>query len=147
MGHRLCAQCGRRLHPIHLATGRADDTYKGRIRFRDQPRRHCDKLHSASLWFNPCSQQCNTPRQSVVAAALITTRRRNLMLHGAIHAHMTHGLVTARSAVPAGGIPHLAMHTGECRLRCEKRDHNNGDELEDTFHPIQLNHSRNTPYM
>jgi len=47
--------------------------------------------------------------------------------------------------VPAGGSSHLALHTGEGRLGGEERNHNNGDELDEPLHLIQLNTSRNTP--
>lgn len=107
---------------------------KRRIRIRDQPGRYCNKLRPASLWFDSCGQQGNTPRQSVFAATLVAARCGNLMMHGTTHAHPAHSLVAARSHVPAGGSPHLALHTGEGRLSREERNHNNGDELEETFH-------------
>lgn len=63
------------------------------------------------------------------------------MLHWTAHAHMTHGLVAAGSTLPAGRSSHIALHSGERRLRCEEHNHSNGDELEEPLHPIKLNHS------
>jgi len=126
-------------------TGRG--AHKSRMRLRDQPWRHCDKLCSASLWFDTCCQQGNAPRQSVGAATLAAARYGYLMLHRAVHTHRAHGLVAASSSVSAGGSPHLALHTGEGRLGGEECNHNYGDEMEEPLHPIQLNHSRTTPRM
>jgi len=81
----------------------------------------------------PAANRGNTPRQSVMAAALVAARCGNLILHGTVHAHMAHGLMAARSAMHTGGSPHLALHSGECRLSGEERNHNNGDELEKLF--------------
>ena len=120
-------------------------SYEGRICLRGNLGRHCKEIRSASFWFDSCRQLSNTQRQSVVTATLAATRSGDLMMHGTVHAHPAHGLVATRSAVSAGGSSHLAWQTGEGRLGGEQRNSNEGGELDEPLHLIQLNTSTNMP--
>jgi hypothetical protein len=110
---------------------------KGRTRIGCYLGRRCKVFHSASLWFGSCCRRNNTLLDSFLAAILLTVDAGSLPVHRAVHTHLTHRHAAAMNARSTIWIAHGAQQSGEGRLSRKRRNHGQGDDLEEPLHQLE----------
>jgi hypothetical protein len=113
----------------------------GHTCIRYYPRCRCNVYRVTSLWFAHCRQLDNACRQTVMAETLVTASTGSLPVHRAAHAHLAHRNSTAMSVRCTIASPHGAQQAGEGRLSRERRNHGQGDDLEEPLHQLKKDYN------
>ena len=72
-----------------------------------------------------------------MAEILVTASASSLPMHRAMHTHLAHRHATTMSVRSTIGIPHGAQQAGEGRLSRKRRNHGQGDDLEEPLHQLE----------
>ncbi len=127
-------------------TGRCG--HKDRTRIRDYRWHQCKVRGSESLLLKPRCRGDNPLQENVVAAIQVTAGAGNLQWHLAVHIHLAHRHAAVRNAGCLCGSSHGTRYTGEGRLRRKRRNHCQGDDLEEPFHQLEQDYNwQNVQYV